>query len=394
MKKDENIICISSIDWDFIKQGHQIIMSRYARDGARVLFIENMGVRPPTFRDLPRLKKRLISWVKSVKGVRKVCDNLYVYSPLILPFPYSSVARLINRYLLTRFLDNWVRSMNFGEPIIWTFLPTWNAIDIVRHIDYKTLIYYCIDNFSTSSLSAKRIVKSEREMIKNADLVFTTSQQLYDYCKNYNSQVYKFPFGIDDNIFINQESPGNIPSDISHIKKPVAGYVGGIHKWVDMELIKACAQALPQFSFVFVGPIQRDISELRNLKNIFFLGTKRAETLPWYISSFDTAIIPYKVTPYTQNVYPTKMNEYLAIGKAVVSTHLPEVINFNKKNSCVISVCSSTQEFINALKKSVVAQSKDQIERRVEVAHRNTWSEKINSMDRLISQSIEKRKKD
>ena len=43
-----DIICFSSIDWDFIWQGHQEIMSRLAADGHRVLFLENdrqLGVK-------------------------------------------------------------------------------------------------------------------------------------------------------------------------------------------------------------------------------------------------------------------------------------------------------------------------------------------------------------
>ena len=59
MLKNENIICISSIDWDFIWQGHQEIMSIFAKNSNRVLFIENTGVRPPGIRDIPRIKKRI-----------------------------------------------------------------------------------------------------------------------------------------------------------------------------------------------------------------------------------------------------------------------------------------------------------------------------------------------
>jgi hypothetical protein len=35
------------IDWDFIWQGHQEIMSTFAAEGHRVLFLENTGVRAP-----------------------------------------------------------------------------------------------------------------------------------------------------------------------------------------------------------------------------------------------------------------------------------------------------------------------------------------------------------
>ena len=40
-----DVVCISSIDWDFIWQGHQEIMSTLAAEGQRVLFVENTGVR-------------------------------------------------------------------------------------------------------------------------------------------------------------------------------------------------------------------------------------------------------------------------------------------------------------------------------------------------------------
>ena len=45
MLNGQDILCLSSIDWDFIWQGHQQIMSTLARKGNRVLFIENTGVR-------------------------------------------------------------------------------------------------------------------------------------------------------------------------------------------------------------------------------------------------------------------------------------------------------------------------------------------------------------
>ena len=47
MSSRHDILCISSIDWDHIWQGHQEIMSTLAADGHRVLFVENTGVLSP-----------------------------------------------------------------------------------------------------------------------------------------------------------------------------------------------------------------------------------------------------------------------------------------------------------------------------------------------------------
>src|SRR5437773_8968930 len=99
-----DVVCISSIDWDFIWQGHQEIMSTLAAQGHRVLFIENTGVRPPSMRDLPRVRQRLLNWWRSTKGFRQISDNLFVYSPLIVPLPYSRAARWLNRTVLLRSL--------------------------------------------------------------------------------------------------------------------------------------------------------------------------------------------------------------------------------------------------------------------------------------------------
>ena len=100
--RGHDVVCISSIDWDFIWQGHQQIMSALAAHGNRVLFIENTGVRPPRFADFQRVRHRLARWWNSTKGFREEAPNLFVYSPLIVPLPYSRLARVINRWLLLR----------------------------------------------------------------------------------------------------------------------------------------------------------------------------------------------------------------------------------------------------------------------------------------------------
>ncbi len=158
---NQNIICVSSIDWDFLWQQHQELMSAYAKQGSTVLFIENTGVRTPKFKDMPRVVKRIKNWLKGTKGFRKEIDNLYVYSPLFLPFPYSRIARFINRKIIISAVKNWMKSVGFYEPIIWSFLPTYLTLDIAKNIEHKLLVYYCTDNFSATSLDAKKITKIE-----------------------------------------------------------------------------------------------------------------------------------------------------------------------------------------------------------------------------------------
>lgn len=391
MLKNENIICISSIDWDFIWQGHQEIMSALAKNGNRVLFVENTGVRAPGLRDISRIRDRIKNWFKGVKGIRKEDENLYVYSPLVLPFPYSWLARWINKHLILSVLERWIKVMDFSDPIVWTFLPTPLTLDIAGNINKKLFIYYCIDNFSASSVSTKKIRRSEAILLKKADLVFVTSGELHKYCSGYSCKVYKFPFGVSFEKFdkIRMERDSILPGELKDIKAPIIGYVGGVHKWVDQGLIKYLAARHPRYSFVFIGPVQTDVSILIDLKNVYFLGKKKHEDLPFFIKYFDAGIIPYLITEYTKNVYPTKLNEYLALGKPVISTQLPELIEFNREYGNIAGIADNKERFGECIDKVINENSPVLAKNRIEAARNNSWESRIEKMSRIIQGEIE-----
>jgi uncharacterized SAM-binding protein YcdF (DUF218 family)/glycosyltransferase involved in cell wall biosynthesis len=397
MLHSQNIICISSIDWDFIWQGHQEIMSTFARNGNRVLFIENTGVRAPTLHDLPRLKKRLINWAKGVRGIRREKENLYIFSPVVLPFPYSRIARWINRHILLFYLNRWMKFMDFNDPILWTFLPTGLTLDMINNINKKLTVYYCIDNFAVSSSSARKVSSTEKKLIRQSDLVYVTSQELHNHCSRYNQRVYTFPFGVNIESFekLRSEEQPHFPEDLRAIENPIIGYIGGIHRWIDQNLIRALAENHQDYAFVFVGPIQTDVSRLSEIENVHFLGHKPHELLPYYVNSFSVGIIPYLLTDYTKNVYPTKLNEYLALGKPVVSTKLPEITAFNEKYGNIVSIGKDPEEFSSCLERAVnIQDNKQAIEKMIRVAHDNTWRKRIEQMSDLIEEGVERRKHD
>ncbi len=384
-----DVVCISSIDWDFIWQGHQEIMSTLAAQGNRVLFIENTGIRAVNWSDMPRLRHRLRNWWNSVRGFRQVRPNLYLYSPLALPFPYSRLAQWVNRLLMNRDLRQWMRIMNFTSPITWTFLPTPLAMDIVRTLNPKLLIYYCIDNFSVSSQAARKILRAERRMLGQADLVFVTSQQLFRYTSEINPNVHWFPFGVNIEQFekIRNESMRPLPEEFNQIPSPRVGYVGGIHRWIDLDLLKQLALRRPDLQIVLVGPVQTDAGPLKGIPNIHWLGAKAHDQIPDYIRAFDVGLIPYRLTEYTDNVYPTKMNEYLAMGKPVVSTPLREIRFFNERQGDLVALGTNAEEFSRQIDKALSPRSDDP-QRRIAVARENSWQVRIERMNDLIQAKI------
>jgi len=387
-----DVVCISSIDWDFIWQGHQEIMSRLAAAGHRVLFVENTGVRAPRARDLPRLRQRLRNWWRGTKGFRQERPNVFVYSPLLLPLPYSRIARFVNRFLLARALRRWMRAIGFDRPVVWTFLPTPLAIDLIADLDPALTIYYCIDDLAASSPGARRIAATEERLFREADLVFVTSERLRQRAARFGTHVHFFPFGVNFERFdrVRQENAPP-PGDVAALPRPIAGYLGGLHQWIDQRLIADVAARMPEITFALVGPAQIDVSLLEGCANVRLLGQRPHEAVPAYVKAFDVGLVPYRVAEYTLNVYPTKLNEYLVMGIPVVATDLPEIRGYNARHGELVQVASDPAQFADAIRRALNDSSPDEVQRRVRAAHQNGWHTRVAEMNALIDEALDRR---
>src|SRR5262249_46040199 len=218
-------------------------------------------------------------------------------------------------------------------PIVWTFLPTPLALDLIRGVDPQVTIYYCIDDLASSSPAARRISHSEAALFRQADLVFVTSEKLRRRAAEHGARVHLFPFGVSFERFdAVRSTPDAVPEDIRSLARPIVGYIGGLHQWVEQDLVARGAAKTPEATFSRVGPAQTDVAALGRCPNVRLLGPRPHADVPRYVKGFDIGIVPYRLTEYTANVYPTKLNEYLVMGIPVVATDLPEIQRFNAEH--------------------------------------------------------------
>lgn len=391
--RQHDVICISSIDWDFIWQGHQEIMTRLAAGGHRVLFIENTGVRPPRLGDFPRVMSRLRNWRKGTKGFREERPNLFIHSPIVVPLPYSRIAQWLNKQILMRGINRWMRAVGVTRPVLWTFLPTPLARAVIEDLDPALTIYYCIDDLASSSPEARKIVKSEQALFKSADLVFVTSERLRERAAQFSQRVHLFPFAVNLGVFQeSRERNEAAPADLAALPRPIAGYVGGLHQWMDQDLLAAVAARLPKVSFALIGPEQTDVARLKALPNVHLFGQRPHGELPRYVRGFDVGLVPYRITEYTANVYPTKLNEYLVMGIPVVATDLHEIRRFNAEHGDVVRIAGSTDAFVNEVSAAVGAVAPPpEVARRIAVAESNSWERRLDKMSELIESELDTR---
>ena len=189
--------------------------------------------------------------------------------------------------------------------------------------------------------------------------------------------------GVDTEVW--RVGAGAAPADLEPIVatgRPIVAYHGAIARWIDPALIEAAART-DEFELVLIG-YEHD-RELRtrgilDLPRVHFLGAKPYAELPRYAHFYDVAILPFARNEITESVSPVKIFEYMAAGKPVVTTGLPEC---RKYRSCLIA--DTPDEFVKQLRRALdLRRDPDYLATLRDEAESNAWIEKARSVYRAL----------
>lgn len=383
--ENQRIICISSVDWDPLWTRKQQVMSRLPESNV-ILYVEPPITLLSPFKD----PKMWFKWGVWLKGIRRLNGNIYLYSPpVILPFgnKYRFINRL-NQWWLGRSIKKAASRLKMDNPIIWTYMPS--SADLIRHFDRRRfLVYDCVDEHSeyTGIMDKSVMINMERDLMRECDIVFVTAPGLYESKKDYARVIYFLPNAANVSHFMQAQDPvTEIPGDIASVPHPVIGFVGVIQDWIDLDLIRAAAVAHPGWSFAMIGPVGPgiDVSSLKSLPNVYFLGRKDLQTLPGYIKAFDVCINPFKINELTDKVSPLKFYEYLAAGKPIVSVSMPGVNDF----ADVVEISHDIDGFIAGIETALTEETPDKLKARLQRARENSWENRVEFMEARICEIL------
>jgi hypothetical protein len=377
MLTGENIICFAN-DWHNDPTSKHQVMKLLSQKN-RVLWVNSIGMRKPSASssDLKRIFVKLQSFLK---GLEKIHENLFVFTPIVLPLPSSAWARQINVLLLRASLWYYRKQLGMQDFQLWTFVPT--MVDLAGKMGEKTLVYYCVDEWSQFSFMDSEAMRNmEIRLLQKSDIVFVTADHLYRDKVQFNKNTFLVEHGVDHEHFSQAQNESlDSPLDIRNIKKPILGFFGLIHEWIDLDLIEHVAKAKPEWSLVLIGKSSVDISRFQKYANVHFLGQKPYATLPAYCRVFDVGLIPFVVNELTLNVNPIKLREYLSAGLPGVSTALPEV----EKYKDIVKIAHSADEFVTAVEMILRSDTRDNAHVRSSRMDKETWQGKVEYISECI----------
>jgi GT2 family glycosyltransferase/glycosyltransferase involved in cell wall biosynthesis/predicted nucleic acid-binding Zn-ribbon protein len=350
-----DILCFPIIDWSFRFQRPQQLASQFARTGHRVLYFKT------------RFHQQGEEAI-----VEQIAENVYEVQ---LPGPdhlnlYEHTLSEKERDRFMDTLDRLRRRLQIADAITFVDLPFWTPLALSSRDRWGwRVVYDCMDDHSGFSTVRPEMLECEDELVRESDLLLTTSHLLYEKMAPKASRTLLLPNAADVDHF-------STPTDLkplAHLPRPIVGYYGAISDWFDTDMILKAALARRDWTFVLVGDtFGADVEGLRALENVHLLGEQPYKTLPSYLQSFDVATIPFLITPLTEATNPVKFYEYLSAGKPVVSVDLPELEPY--RDYYYSARDSST--FVRQVERALAENSDELAEDRRGFARRNSWAQR------------------
>lgn len=371
-------------------------MARELARSRRVLYINH----PYSLKDCitglrqgdPALRRRLPGlWFgqNQYEQLESIPDNFVaVQPPVTLPINwlpagrlYNFFQRLNNRIMLRSvrkaLFDNKVRNylfINCYDPFYVGFLPP--------ELGAKTCIYHCIDDISQHPYTAKHGLALENEACRQADLTFVTSSNLKRLKEPFARRIVTYFNAADVSVFhkVWQEKYPR-PELLQNHPGQVIGFIGNLDDLrIDYPLLKKIALAYPDKTLLLVGPLNsREPAEigLDQLPNVVFAGSRVLQDLPPLLQHMDCVLIPFLCNTLTESIYPLKINEYLAAGKAVVSTGFSADI---RSFAPVIYLAENHDAFIQQIEPALNEENAALRQQRIDIASTNTWEARIRQL--------------
>ena len=244
------------------------------------------------------------------------------------------------------------------------------------------LVYDCMDEWDGFSGAHPRSLEFEDSLARVADIIWAVTPYLAERLarKHGTEKCHVIPNGCDCDHFSKAKEemhPSTWKSDT-----PIIGYAGNVSTWFDWDAVTAVATSRPDAIIWIIGSCHTQVPQ--NLpRNIVLEGFVPYEKLPAYYAGFDVSIIPFKGDLLLKGVSPIKLYEYLAAGKPVVCSPMPDAVHLAERG--VAEVATSPEQFARICF-NLVDQANDEalIQKRRDLARSHSWTARWETCENLI----------
>ena len=277
----------------------------------------------------------------------------------------------------------------FDQPVQWFYDPM-AAPCFIGKLGERAIVYDCMDELSQFKFAPPEIVAREKILLAAADVVFAGGRKMWLSKSKHNDNAHFYGCGVDVAHFAKaRKEETEIPEDVAGLKRPILGYFGVVDERLDYRLLEQLADADPKWNIVMVGPTAKvDPNALPKRANLHWLGRREYAQLPNYTKAFDVCLMPFALNEATEYINPTKALEYMATGRPIVSTAVPDVVsNFSE----AVNIAISQDCFVEMCVRALANPDEEAIQRGLAMANNNQWDAIVAKLEGHIEDALKKK---
>jgi protoporphyrinogen oxidase/glycosyltransferase involved in cell wall biosynthesis len=306
------LVVFSHLRWGFVVQRPQHLLSRLTGH-YRVLFVEE----PLYCEGEPRMDR-----VPQGPDLEVLVPRTPVTAPGFHDDQLSVLKPLLAEFL---------REQGVEDCLVWFYTPM--ALPLIAALKPRVVVYDCMDELSAFKSAPRQLRQRETALLKMASVVFTGGPALFEAKRSLHPNVHCLPSAVDVHHFAPQRLRHDSVEalEAQRLQSQVApgprlGFYGVIDERLDLELIAKLADAHPEWQIVMIGPVVKiDPATLPQRPNLYWRGMQSYALLPYLMAQWELCLMPFALNESTRFISPTKMLEYMAGEKPVVSTAVRDV---------------------------------------------------------------------
>ncbi|MDA1169428.1 MAG: oligosaccharide flippase family protein [bacterium] len=393
-----HIICFSGALYDLPAwTNRQHIMHEFSKDFP-VLYVEP---RVWIFRYIAAnifRPKNIFTFLKRLFSYEQKSKNLYIKSQWnLLPGSreFSWISKL-NHKLNKNSVLYTAKTLGFmeGNTVMWIYDT--EAAQYLPLFNKTTVVYDCVDNHAAQAgvnRNSKRVHKEEKAILKRSNLVTVTSKRLLKIKRKSAKNIHLVLNAGDVALYqqpVLDAAKNQAHEMLKSIPHPMIGSVGALDSYkYDFELLTQIAIEHAEWHFVFVGsPIVEQktpaLRALKKLPNVHMIGSIARAHVPAYVAYFDICLIPYKNNTYNEASFPLKFWEFMATGKPIVASGVPELAEYEP----MIAYANSPKEFSKKVA-DILKINKAIDQKRIILAAQHGWEQRANKLKKLLLKTID-----
>lgn len=357
----KKILYVMHIDWRWIKQRPHFIAEG---------LLEYYQVKVVYF-----YSKRFLPCFKTNKNKGTLSKI-----PIIrLPFYQNKWIYKINKAYLRFYFKILIKKYDpdylwITFPLLYTYIPP--------KVECK-VIYDCMDDARSFDFSENfkfYISESEKRLVKDASIIFTSSNSIYEILKN----NYK----CEDKLYVIRNAfNGKIIDEINveKNKKYKIGYFGTISSWFDYDALRLSLEKFPSIEYYLIGPIESHVPKYEHSR-LNYVGPVDHKELYNHVKNYDCLIMPFKLNNLVKSVDPTKLYEYINFNKPIISIYYEELEYF----SPFLYFYHNHDELLDIINNLIQSgfNKKYSDSERLEFLNRNSWKERLLKIRESIDSKI------